>query len=69
MNISKRKVIDMNYWLWVLLILALGIFWIWSIVDMFGKRLKNMNKAIWFVLFIVGGVITSVVWLFVRKAR
>ena len=52
----------------IMLALALIVFWIWMLVDMFtSKKLQNTEKGLWFIAFLLLAILTPIVWLFVRK--
>ena len=54
----------------IILAIALFIFWIWALIDMLSsRRIRKLEKGIWFILFFVASFITMIVWAIVRKSR
>lgn len=52
----------------ILLVIALFIFWLWALIDMLSsRRIRGLEKGLWFVLFFIASFITMIVWAFVRK--
>ena len=59
---------DFNSGIGLVVSVVLLFFVIWMFIDMLkNRRISQMNKVVYAVLFLVASIIMAVVWFFIRK--
>jgi uncharacterized membrane protein len=52
----------------VLILLIVGVlFWLSELAKLLDSKISKREKALWFILFFVGNILTAIVHWFVRR--
>ena len=58
-----------NSTLALILILVLGIFWVWMLVDCLKRSFKGNDKLVWVLVLLFSHIIGAAIYYFVIKAQ
>jgi hypothetical protein len=52
-----------------ILILLLGIFWVWMLIDCATNEPAGTEKIVWILILLFGGCVGAPIYFFVRRSK
>lgn len=57
-------------WLFILILILGGVFWLWMLIDCIDKKFKNQDdKTLWIILLVIFNLPAAIIYFFIRKGK